>query len=410
MVALLAAAVAVTLAASACGGSAPSTGASPAAPDPSLVAAEMAAAMSSLSTLHATTSYEASNGRAGRGTFMCDAAGSYSIASDDLRATAEAQRTDTAWPLSSTYDSGRHRLMDTYRRPGGRLDCVVFDDAWPFEEPMGAPGGGGFRVGEVWRVRAALAEADPAVSVEETLFEGRPAWRMVDHHGERADGEIPVIDRLVIDRQTGFPVAFEAPGPKDGVGGDAAYRLTLTDLRVDEPLPRGAFRAAPPPGARLYHVVAADYYCRLGEVAARVGFRPLTPSRASVPADFRLREVATTDRGPMWLRGWCEPDSREPHRDQFLRYRRGLDSFTIQIAVRRGVPRRLITDSPGIAALAAGTGQRRVLARGPFAGETAHTWLDDRGANLIVVGERYTAFITGALTRAELYELAEGLR
>jgi len=51
-----------------------------------------------------------------------------------------------------------------------------------------------------------------------------------------------------------------------------------------------------------------------------------------------------------------------------------------------------------------------VLARGPFAGETAQTWLDGCGANLIVVGDRYTAFITGALTRAELYPLAEGLR
>jgi hypothetical protein len=186
--------------------------------------------------------------------------------------------------------------------------------------------------------------------------------------------------------------------------------LTLTDLRVDEPLPRDAFRAVPPPGAHLYRAVAADYYCRLEDVAARVGFRPLTPSPASVPAGFRLREVATTDRGPLWLHGWCEPDSRMPHRNQFLRYRRGLDSFTIQIALRRGAPRRLITADDGIAALAAGTAQRRVLARGPFAGETAQTWLDGCGANLIVVGDRYTAFITGALTRAELYPLAEGLR
>lgn len=139
--------------------------------------------------------------------------------------------------MSWVYDAERHRLLDTYRRPDGGLECNLWDDAWPFEEPMGAPGGGGFRVGEVWRVRAALAEGDPAFSVEETLFDGRPAWLVVDHHGERADGGIPVIDRLVIDRQSGFPVAFGAPGPQEGGDGDAPYTLTLTDLRADEPLP-----------------------------------------------------------------------------------------------------------------------------------------------------------------------------
>jgi hypothetical protein len=54
--------------------------------------------------------------------------------------------------------------------------------------------------------------------------------------------------------------------------------------------------------------------------------------------------------------------------------------------------------------------ERRKLQKGAFAGRTACTWFDNKGANLVVVGLRFAAYVTGSLTRQELYSLAEGLR
>jgi len=154
---------------------------------------------------------------------------------------------------------------------------------------------------------------------------------------------------------------------------------------------------------------AADYFCRLDEVATRVGFRPFVAT--STPRGYRLFEVATDQRSAGDYVGGCScwNIGHEPHLTEFLHYRgRGMAAFTLQVAAVRRAERpsllRNLKPLPGYA------GESETLTRGPFAGGSATTWFDRNGANLIVVGERYVAFITGTLTRQQLYRVAEALR
>lgn len=385
--------------------STPTDGPSSGLHDPAAVAAGMAAAMSSVTSLSGTT-YDRLDGGTVTGTFACDAAGSYgSVVDDD---PAEARRTGVNQPVASFYEAHRHRIMFTYRRPDGRLDCDVWDDAWPYEDPMGVPNSGGAcQLGDVWYVRAALAEDAPGFALKLIEFDGRPAWRVTYDFNDQVEGEA-----LVIDRQTGFPVAFEVRGSQadtDEPSGYTGYSSSLIDLRVNEELPADAFAAEPPAGSRLAQLTERDYYCRLGEVADRVGYAPFVPAPDALPAGYRLREVATSDRTPGDFFGWSEPDGRFPHRAQFLRYRHGLNSFTVQVSTLLGAAERREVageiDSPSRGDLPA----ERPLAGGAFAGRRAHTWLNGCGANLMVYDDRYAVFITGALTRAQLYQVAEGL-
>lgn len=373
--------------------------------NPAAVAQEMGAAMSSWHTLSATMGGWGPVGLSLTGTFMCDAAGDYS--KRWFETPGEAQRTQLTTLLSDVYDARRHVLLSTYRETDGGLKSDSFDDLWPYEDPMAGPGWAtGFAPGQVWWVRAALAEGDPGFQVSETVFDGRPAWRVAYDRNPDVEGE-----SIVIDRETGFLVAYETPEQEDGSYPEGVVS-SLTGLRVDEALPADAFRAVPPPGARLERVASGDFYCRLDAVAYRAGFRPFTPAAAAVPSGYRLSEVATDGRCPFELvGGWCEPQEQGAHRTEFLRYRNGFNSFTIQIASMRGQSRSEMRSSlkplPGWGDVAA---EKRMLLRGSFAGCTAQTWLNSFGANLIVVGDRYVAYLTGSLTRPQLYALAEGLR
>lgn len=267
---------------------------------------------------------------------------------------------------------------------------------------MGQPGGGSaIALGAAWRVRAALEEGDPSYAAELTTFDGRDAWRVTHRPGDGVKGET-----IVIDRQTGCPVAREVQLSEAEGGGRLS--LSLTKLRVDESVPAEVFSAKLPRDARLVDVTRASYFCDLGEVAGRIGFGPFVPSRAVVPHGFRLSEVATDGRSPVELvGGWSEPIGQDEHRTQFLRYRDGFNSFSIQIASMRGTPHREMMSS--LKTLRSVDLQRRRLVGGPFAGRSARTWFDDNGANLLVFDHSFAALITGALTRSQSYSLAEAL-
>ncbi len=372
--------------------------AAPATASAAVISARMAAAMSSFRTLSGTMTQTDSAGSV-TGIFTTDSVGDYS-----LRYAARPPQAAGAIPVAETYDARRHILLDTYREPDGRLASYKWDQSWPYEDPTGAPGGAGapFSAGDAWLVRVALADDDPSLTVHETVFGGRPAWRVTLGHFLGHNGE-----SLVVDQQTGFLVGTSIPAQNGWLG----YSISLTDLRVDQPLPADIFATVPPSGSRL-NVTRAGFYCRLDQVASRVGFRPFTP--ASIPAGYRLTEVATDGRWPGEFLGWSEPDVNDPHRTEFLRYRDGFNAFAVQIASMRGEPASEACASmraslrallPSFLAV-----QVQSLTRGPFAARSAHTWFDDNGANLIVVGDRYVAFISGALTRQQLYATAEALR
>ncbi len=357
----------------------------------------------SFTTLRATLTYRSAEGTTlSRSTFACDAAGNWS-----LRPESGAQEEGSGETLSEVYNARHHRLVETFRNPSGRLVSYVFDDVWPYEEQTAMPGGGGsMMLGEAWVVRAAALEGDPPLAVEDVVADGRPAWRVVF---ERLPGPLEDVS-LTVDQESGLPLAWNVPLQEVGFS-DGGYSGSLTDLRLDEPLPPKTFSAEPPAGARVEYLLKAELFCGLDDVASRVGFRPFVPARRAIPHGYRLTDVATDGRTPAEFFGWSEPELQGPDSNQFLRYRRvGFDSFTVQVAstLVPGEPDETVSE---LKHLTSGIAQQsRRLTAGAFAGRTAHTWFYGNGANLVVVGRRHVAFISGTLTRQQLYEVAEGLR
>jgi len=394
--------LALTAALTGCRDATPQSSDSPEPLDAADVSTEIATAMSSLRTLAGVKTIRRADGGTDTGKFMCDAVGNYRLLWDEE--AGAARRLQSSIEISEVYNARRHSLTVTYRDPDGGLTSYTWQDSWPFEEPMGGPGWVSvFPLGEVWRVRAALAEGDPSYVVERTTHDGRAAWRVV--YLPEADVE---PETFVIDRQTGYLVAHAVPA-SDEEGEAAGHSAAVTALRVDEDLPADAFSTEPPQDARINRETTDyDYFCRLSDVAARSGFGPFVPASAGIPAGFVLSEVATSDRSPVeYVGGWSEPDGRREHRTQFLRYRHGFDSFSVQVGSMRGLTRGEMAQS--LTSLTGPSVQERRLAGGPFTGKVARTWLDRNGVNLLVVGDDQTAFISGAVTRAEAYALAEAL-
>lgn len=352
----------------------------------------------SFATLSATLTDRSADGTTlSRATFACDADGNWS-----LRPQSGAQEEGTGQTLSVVYNARHHRLVETFREPSGRLVSYVSDDVWPNEEPLA--GGGQLWLGEAWVVRAAALEGDPPLAVEEVVADGRAAWRVVF---ERLSGPYEDVS-LTVDQKTGLPLAWSVPLQEVGFA-DGGYSGSLTDLRLDERLPPGTFSAEPPPGARVIRSLKAEFFCELDDVAARVDFRPFLPAPSTIPDGYRLADVATDGRSAFQFFSWDERDPRSRHLTEFLRYRRaGLDSFTLQVVVLAKNEGDAVKDELEHSAHIAQ--QSRRLTAGAFAGRTAHTWFDRNGANLVVVGRRYAAFIAGTLPRQQLYSLAEALR
>jgi outer membrane lipoprotein-sorting protein len=368
------------------------------------VSARMAAALSSFRTLQGTMTTSGSERYANGGTFATDAAGDFS-----LRFTAEAPPTagagKVARPLVLTYNARRHAVMDTYVEPDGKRVSYGWHDSLPYEG-SGVPGWSyPFPPGYAWLVRAALADGDPRVTVHDAVLDGRPAWT-VSLPATRSFGYLAGM-RFAVDKKSGFLVHWTWPPDPDNRGWTGAS--SLTDLRVDQSLPPGTFSVGVPPGAKLARQEWAHYYCALGRVPARVGFRPFLPSY--LPPGYTLSDVATDPRGAGDFLGWQGPDpgSHDAHTEAFVRYRRGADSFTVHAYSLAGISRSEVTGYlRGLSGMPAYGSE--ILRTSAFAGRRAQTWFSVSGANLVVVGEAYLAYISGSLTRHELYDVAGSLR
>jgi hypothetical protein len=337
------------------------------------------------------------------GEFFADADGSFSLRFDE-GAWPPGLSDQLALPVTQTHDAARHVTMDTYTEPGGRLGSYGWDEQLPSD----GDGVGGWTIpyppGVAWLARAALADGGLDAEVEATVLQGRPAWSVTLPMAARF-GHLSGM-QFVVDQQTGFLVQWTVPAA-EAYGRPTDYSSTLTDLLVDEPLPDDAFSTAAPEGAKVT-VEKNDYYCTLAQVQSRVGFRPFVPSR--VPKGFALADVATDPRSAGELLGWQGPDpgSHDRHTEQFLRYRRGIDAFTVHAVSIVGVSKREEADNwVGIEANPAY--ESAVLEGGAFHGRAAWTWFDQNGANLLVEGEDFVAMISGSLTRQELYEVAASL-
>ena len=370
-----------------------------------VVSARMASVMSSFHTLQGTVTM--SGGLAAYpdgGTFITDADGDFSlqfVAGASSGAVAEK----LSQPLILTYNARRHVVIDTYREPNGSRTSYRWDEAMPYEG-IGVPGWSGpYPPGYAWLLRAALADGDPRVTVDYTVFDGRSAWKVslpsTQYFGYLAGTS------FVVDRQSGFLVHWAwLPDPANpGSGGS----VSLTDLRIDKPLPLGAFSVTVPRGAKLVRQESNQFYCTLAQVPARVGFRPFLPSY--LPPGYQLSDVATDPRTAGVFLGWNGPDpgSHDPHTEAFLRYCHGADAFTVHVASTARISRGEVAGYFGGLTGAPAYGSA-LLRTGAFAGRTAETWFDINGANVLVVGRTYVAYISGSLTRPELYDVAGSLQ
>jgi hypothetical protein len=362
------------------------------------VSARMTAAMSSFRTLQGTMKFRSypDNLYGFSGVFFTDAAGSFSLRYN-VDSFSRSQSKRLSEPLIQTYNAQRHVALDTYVDPTGRRESYGWDQSLPYEG-VGVPGWiTPYPQGPAWLVRAALIDGDPRVKVTDTVFGGRPAWKVA----------LPAGDIFIVDARSGFLVQWSTP--PDPSNPDSATTSTLSDLRVDQPLPAEAFSVAVPRGSTLVSEERNSYYCRLGQVAARVGFRPFVPSH--VPSGYRLSDVATDPRQADDFLGWQGPDpgTHDPHTEEFLRYRHGADSFTVHVASIAHISRSEVAGYfRGLDGFLTAASAR--LDGGSFAGYTAHTWFAVDGANLLVVGKSYVAYLSGSLTRQELYEVASSLQ
>jgi ribosomal protein S13 len=364
------------------------------------VSARMKAAMSSYRTLQATMTTTRA-GRSERSTFIQDARGDYTVRHD--LSTYPQSGAAGAVPLSETYNARRHVEIDTYVvEPNGHTTSYKWSQAPPSEGRAGATS-----PGCAWLVRAALAEGDPSVTVTDTSLDGRAAWRVVLPRDKRF-GYLAGMS-FVVDQQSGFLVQWTWPPTPNQPIPDSGGTATLSDLRVDGPLPTGAFSVAVPPDAKLVSLERNRYYCTLKQVPSRVGFRPFVPSY--LPSGYRLSDVATDPRTVFDFLGWNGPDpgTHDPHTEEFLSYRHGADRFTVHVVSIAGYPRRQVMHT--LRTLITYPAYRDMrLHSGVFARRAALTWFDYNGANLIVAGRTYVAYISGSLTRQDLHKVAGSLR
>jgi len=373
----------------------------PAPVDAAVVSARMAAAMSSYRSLKATGTDTMAGKVTGRYVVLTDARGDFS-----LRFRHAAHPKGGPAPLSWTYDAGRHVELDTYVEPNGGLVSYEWDQTAPNQGDGVASDAALYDPGCAWFVRAALADGDPDVRVVTTTFEGRAAWKVVLPRAKRLGWFAGMT--FVVDAKSGFLVQSTWPrGPESPDGGGTS---TLSDLRVNEPLPKDSFSTALPAGAKLASLERNSYYCSLAQVSRRVGFQPFLPSR--VPRGYRLTDVATDPRMADDFPVWTGPDpgTHDRHTEEFLRYRHGADSFSVHVvAIGDGSRRQLLAGfRHQLASMPAYLVGR--LSTGPFAGYPTQTWFDYNGANLIVTGSKYVAFVSGCLTRAQLYAIAASLQ
>ena len=371
----------------------------PAPVDAVVVSARMAAAMSSYRTLEATVTDRVGGKVVDRYALLTDASGDFA-----LHYQQAAHPKGGSVPLSWTYNARRHVELDTYVEPDGRLTSYEWDQTAPYQGDGVASDAPLYEPGWAWFVRAALVDGDPVVTVTNTQFDGRSAWKVTLPHAKRFSWFAGMT--FVVDAKSGFLVQWT--WPPNAIAGSGSTS-SLTNLRVDEPLAKDAFSTAVPQGARLESVERNSYYCTLAQVSRRVGFRPFLPTW--VPQGYRLTDVATDPRYADDFPDWAGPDpgTHDRHTEEFLCYRHGADSFTVHVVAIGRTPRRQIIAWYRQQLALMPVCRIGRVASGTFAGCLAQTWFDFNGANLIVMGSKYVVFLSGSLTRAELYSVADSL-
>jgi hypothetical protein len=262
-------------------------------------------------------------------------------------------------------------------------------------------------------VRAFLSTTDD-VPVTEVTEGGRPAWRLV----------APVIpnklagpggsgDRLevLVDRETGFPLRIT-----ETLAGRFLHEVRLTNLVVDAPVDPATFTLDVPAGTQTFRQDVGFRAVPLAQVRAAVGYQPVLPAAAALPAGYQLAEVTVaTQAQPTGTEG-ANPPSRNV---VSVAYRRGFDRIVVTTR-STGTARRCSITLPGsdptacwADPLASGEGfvdqpQRFTVAGGSLAGASAELVLSPRGVpHVWTLDNRLVVTVAGDATAEELHRLVE---
>ena len=253
-------------------------------------------------------------------------------------------------------------------------------------------------------VRAFLAARDP--TVEETTYEGRPAWQLeVD---AVPSGVVPEFTgdafTITVDQETGMPVFVKETQ-------DGAFRreMRIEGLRVDPDLRPGSFSLDFPPEAQPNVLDHGFRRVRLDAVAGAVGYAPLAPTW--LPEGYEPAEVAVTAGNtgtPTGVEG-SNPTSTDV---VSLSYRRGIDQVLVTTR-RRHVPGfpDLWSDP-----LATGEGyvdqpERIVARRGALSGVEINLLIVARNLpHVWALTDELVVTVSGDLSRNELIHVTESLR
>jgi hypothetical protein len=264
----------------------------------------------------------------------------------------------------------------------------------------------GRRYGSVVR---ALRETQDGV-VRRVRHKGRTAWRLdVDVQPSWIVPELTADHlRIVVDRETGFPVAIA-----EQKQGRLLRRTTLEKLEVNGELPPGSFALEFPPAAKPNRLDLGYRRVELSDVAAKVGYAPLVP--AWTPDGYELAEVAVARRGGPTGTEAANPSSRMV---VSLSYRRGLDQFLVTTRLsrveapgERELPLEELWGDP----LATGEGypdepESITLRKGALEDVDVELLIVPRNVpHLWALTGELVVTVGGDLSRAELIQIAESL-
>ena len=300
-----------------------------------------------------------------------------------------------AFPTAGTAKKGM-----TIRRPTWQSESLaVGDDAEPYSSLSA-------------NLRAAIAEADPSLPVEETTYLGRPAWHGVFTVRERwGMDDIPMVFRwdATVDEATGLLVAASCRIEAKGEPLPWDQKLRVTSLELDPALEPDWQR----PTASGRKTTIVDDGTRFGtpEEVAKLSWPtlPLIPQWA--PAGSRLTDVASAGTGAarvvrrsatVVVKRVKEPPGSPT---VLVRFRRGFGWFAVQIS-----PKTLgetVSGKPDVI-LGAGYLKDQPAVFGEDASDG--TQIGISAPTLITYSDRSEVIISGDLTRAELVKVAESMK
>jgi hypothetical protein len=350
-----------------------------------------------------------------RGTFIATTSGSARLETVNLSTDPEMDDSGVGARKTFVYDAASHRAASLTEPLRGRPSFSVVANATP-DTVSGSEDSPLAYGASVQRLRNAMESGDQTVSVVDGEFDSRPAWiaTWIDDVTSHTSGSERVwyTWKMVVDKETGLVLYVR--GASEGAQDHGYDELSLSRVRLNEPLPVDAFQLKRPADAKSSSFDGGYRFGRLETVGAELAFPVMVP--ASVPPGFRLSDVATALREGS-LRDSVQTHSRpmnpEPQTARRLQlwYRYGLGSITLNIEPVLPAD-GTVTREEIVAGLRWPT--RRdirvtTLDAGALAGATVYSWSTVEDAAVLVTADDLSVWIQGDGSPEELMKMANSL-